>query len=278
MKKIISLALMAISLLPTAILAQGEQEAPEIEWVIELVKESDFKAHVQADLVSHYMWRGTDMGGISIQPEASISWKGLSLSALGSAGFDKADPEEFDLTLGYTYKGFNIGVTDYWATGTDPEDRYFFYKDKETAHQLEANIGFSCKYFGLQAYTMFWGNDYKINRENYKIKGDRAYSTYIELSVPFRLGGLDWDARVGVTPMESAGYATAQTIKGFVTEIEVQENHYFYGEGFTCNMASLRATKTLKFNNLQVPVYGEIHTNPYLQKAHFLVGIGLMVF
>ena len=45
---------------------------------------------------------------------------------------------------------------------------------------------------------MVYGNDYKID-------GSRAFSTYIELSVPFRAGGLDWDVRAGITPMESAG-------------------------------------------------------------------------
>ena len=267
MKKMISLALMAITLLPTATLAQEEQETPEIE----LVKKSDFNAYVKADLISHYMWRGTDMGGISIQPEAGISWKGLSLSAFGNAGFDKEDPQEIDLTLGYSLGGFNIGITDYWATGTDPENRYFFYKDKETPHQLEANLGFSCKYFSLQAYTMFWGNDYKIN-------GDRAYSTYVELSVPFRAGGLNWDIRAGITPMESAGYTTTRTVQGLIRQVNVEENHYFYGEGFTCNMAAIRATKNLQYKNLSLPVFAEIHTNPYLQKANFFVGISVIAF
>ena len=271
MKKIISLALMAMTLLPTTTLAQEEQEAPEVEWVVELVKESDFNAFVQASLVSRYMWRGTDLGGISIQPEAGISWKGLSLSAFGNAGFDKNDAQEFDLTLGYEYKGFNIGVTDYWFTGVDPEDRYFFYKEKETAHQLEANLGYTCKYFSLQAYTMFWGNDFKIN-------GDRAYSTYVELSVPFRAGGLDWDVRAGITPMESAGYTTPLTVHSIYGDMTVAQPHYFYGEGFTCNLASIRATKNLQYKSLHLPIFAEIHTNPYLQKANFLVGISVIAF
>ena len=234
MKKIISLALMAFALLPTSALAQED--------------DNDFKAHVQADFISHYMWRGTDMGGISIQPELGISWRGFSLGVFGNAGFDKDDIKELDITLGYENSGFNIGITDYWASGTDPEDRYFFYKDKETAHQWEANIGYTCKYGSIQAYTMFAGNDYKAN-------GDRAYSTYVELSVPFRLGNLDWDARVGITPKESAEY-----------------------EKFTCNMASLRATKSFEFKHLELPVFAELHANPYLQKAQFLVGVSFKVF
>ena len=263
MKKMISLAIMALSLMPYSIWAQDN--VPELDNTVEV------EAYVKASLVSRYMWRGTDLGGISIQPEAGISWKGLSLSAFGNTGFDKEDEQEFDLTLGYEYKGFNIGVTDYWFTGVDPENRYFFYKDKETAHQLEANIGYTSKYFSLQAYTMFWGNDYKIN-------GDRAYSTYVELSVPFRAGGLNWDARVGITPMESAGYTTTRTVSSIYGDMTVLEPHYFYGEGFTCNMASIRATKNLQYKSLRLPIFAEILTNPYLQKANFLVGVSVIAF
>jgi hypothetical protein len=259
MKKIILLALTAFALLPTTALAQEE-------------KDNKVEAYVQAGLVSHYMWRGTDMtDGICIQPEAGISWQGLSLSASGSAGFTKEEYKEINVSLGYERWGVNIGVTDYWASDVDPANRYFFFKEKETAHQLEANLGYTCKYFSLQANTMFWGNDYKIN-------GDRAYSTYIELSVPFRLAGLDWLASAGITPMESAGYTTSEIVEGLIRDVTVTTNHYFYGESFTCNMAALRATKTLEFKHLEVPIFAEIHTNPYLQKATFLVGVALKVF
>ena len=249
--------------------AKTVKEKKEETTVKEETEEKDFEAHVQADLVSHYVWRGTDMGGISIQPEAGISWKGLSLGLFGNAGFDKADPEELDISLGFEKWGFNIGVTDYWASGTDPENRYLFYKDGETPHQFEGNIGYSCKYFSLQAYTMFWGNDYKIN-------GDRAYSTYVELSVPFRAGGLNWDIKAGITPMESAGYQRTKIVEGLFGNLTANENVYFYGEGFTCNMAAIRATKNLQYKGLRLPFFAEINVNPYLQKAHFLVGLSVI--
>ena len=93
---------------------------------------------------------------------------------------------------------------------------------------------------GFQRYMFRSNNDFKIN-------GDRAYSTYLELSVPFRAGGLDWDARIGVTPMESAGFVTYHTEQGLQGDIEIEDRHYFYGEGFTCNVASIRATKNLQY-------------------------------
>lgn len=47
------------------------------------------KASVGADIVSGYIWRGQDLGGVSLQPNASIAYKGLSLEAWGSVGIEK---------------------------------------------------------------------------------------------------------------------------------------------------------------------------------------------
>ena len=51
------------------------------------------EASVGADFVSNYIWRGTDCGGVSIQPSMGVSYKGLSLTAWGSVGIDKEDAE-----------------------------------------------------------------------------------------------------------------------------------------------------------------------------------------
>ena len=72
------------------------------------------EASVGADFVSNYIWRGTDCGGVSIQPSMGVSYKGLSLTAWGSVGIDKEDAREIDLTLGYNTGGFSVSVTDYW--------------------------------------------------------------------------------------------------------------------------------------------------------------------
>lgn len=254
MKKIFALALVAITFLPTAVSAQDE-----------------FEATVSADLVSRYMWRGVDQAGVSLQPNLKLAWKGLSLNVSNNTPLEKyGGVMDIDVTLGYSLFGFNIGVTDYWTADVDPRNRYFYYGgEMECPHQLEGNIGYTCKYGSLQAYTMFYGNDYKID-------GSRAYSTYIELSVPFRLGGLDWDVRAGVTPMESAGYTYQEKV---VTESGKTKTYtrgeWLYGESFTCNLASVRATKNLEFKHFKVPVYVELHTNPYLQRANLVLGVSI---
>ena len=133
---------------------------------------------VAADIVSQYIWRGQDLGNVSLQPTLGVAYKGFSLSAWGSVGLaDAKDTKEFDLTLGYATGGFNIGITDYWFnTGLDPMNRYFKYDAHATNHVFEANVGYDFGLASIQWFSNFGGND-GTNKD-----GKRAYSSYVELA------------------------------------------------------------------------------------------------
>lgn len=86
------------------------------------------EASAGADLVSGYIWRGQDLGGVSIQPTLSVSYKGFSLSAWGTAGIEKEDTKEIDLTLATPQE---VSVSPSQITGS-MEDRGIFI----TAHTI----------------------------------------------------------------------------------------------------------------------------------------------
>ena len=72
---------------------------------------------IGTDIVSQYIWRGQDLGSVSVQPTLAIGYKGLSLTGWGNIGLsDPADAKEFDLTLDYTIKGFNFGISNTMPT------------------------------------------------------------------------------------------------------------------------------------------------------------------
>lgn len=212
-----------------------------------LAAQEEVEATVGADLVSDYIWRGQNLGNAAIQPGLGVSYKGVSLSAWGSIGIaNTTDTKEFDLTLGYTAGGFNIGVTDYWF---NTADKYFYYKDDATAHVFEANVGYDFGPASLQVYTNFAGAD------GFNSRGDRAYSTYVEASAPFTLGGLDWTATLGFVPMKTSFYDT---------------------DGFAVTNISLKAAKEVKItDNFSLPVFAGITANPRAEKAYFVFGISL---
>ena len=212
---------------------------------------------VAADVVSSYIWRGQDLGSAAIQPTLGVAYKGLSLTAWGSYGLvNTADAKEFDLTLSYTIGGFNISVADYWTdnAGGDPQGRYFKYDAHSTNHVFEANIGYDFGLASVQWFTNFAGND-GTNKD-----GKRAYSSYAEVIIPFKLATVDWTAVAGVVPYATNTYNLETEGTG----------------GFAVTNLSLKASKEIKVtDSFSIPVFGEVVANPGTQKAYMVFGITL---
>lgn len=215
--------------------------------------QDNVEVNVNADLVSSYIWRGQDLGNVSIQPSLSVSYKGFSLSAWGSAGFEKEDAKEIDLTLGYTTGGFSISVTDYWFDGGPG---YLQYGAHHTNHTFEAQVGYDFGPLALNWYTNFAGTD-GVNKD-----GDRAYSSYLSASIPFKLGGLEWTAEVGATPWATDFY-------------NYSEDPACDGSnGFAVCDISLGASKEIKItDSFTVPAFAKITINPRTEGAYFVFGL-----
>jgi len=206
-----------------------------------------------ADFVSNYIWRGQDLGSAAIQPTLGISYKGISLSAWGSYGLtSKDETKELDFTLSYSVAGLTVGVTDYYCTEglkTCP-GKYFDYGAHSTAHVFEANVGYDFGCVALNWYTNFAGNDYG------KSDGGRAYSSYFEVSAPFKLGGLDWNAAVGLVPWQTSFYADAT--------------------GFAITNVSVKASKDIQITpSFKIPVFAGLAANPSTEKFYFTAGFTL---
>ena len=206
---------------------------------------------IAADVVNQYIWRGLDAGNVSLQPTLGVAWKGLSLTAWGSVGLtESSDTKEFDLTLSYTTGGLNVGITDYWfSTGQDPDGRYFKYDAHGTNHVFEANIGYDFGVVSAQWYTNFAGND-GVNKD-----GKRAYSSYFEVTAPFRLATCEWTATLGAVPYATTSYGTT---------------------GFAVTNIGLKATKGIRItDSFSVPIFAGVTGNPCAQKAYLVFGFTL---
>ena len=217
--------------------------------VVPMAAQDKVEGTVQADLVSQYIWRGQDLGDISLQPTLGVAYKGVSLTAWGNIGISNpSDTKEFDLTLAYKIGGLNIGVTDYWFN--TPNDRYFDYAVHKTSHVFEGNIGYDFGPVAVQWYTNFGGND-GVGKD-----GHRAYSSYFEFSAPFDFAGCQWAAAVGAVP-----YATS-----------------FYAEtnGFAVTNVSLKAMKDIRVTqSFSLPLFAAVSANPSTEKAYFVFGFSL---
>lgn len=206
------------------------------------------EVNVGADVVSGYIWRGQDLGNAGIQPTLSVGYRGFSLTAWGSAGFSKEDTKEFDLTLGYAKGGFSVSVTDYWF---DNGPGYFHYGAGNTAHVFEAQVGYDFGFLAANWYTNFAGND-GVNRS-----GHRAYASYLNLTAPFTLGGLEWAVSVGATPWANTFYNGG-------------------AGGFELTDIGIGASKEIRLTDrYALPVFARAIWNPATEGAYFVFGISL---
>lgn len=205
------------------------------------------EATIAADFVSQYVWRGLDCGNVSVQPTLGVAYKGFSLSAWGSVGFKSEDTKEFDLTASYTTGGLTVAVTDYWFD--EPEPRYFYYNAHSTSHVFEASVAYDFGLLSAAWYTNFAGND-GLNKSQ-----KRAYSSYAEVNVPFRLATCQWTGTIGAVPYATTFYDTS---------------------GFAVTNIALKASKDIKITDtFAIPLFAQVIANPSSQKAYFVVGFTL---
>ena len=202
-----------------------------------------------ADVVSSYLWRGQECGGFSVQPSFSVTFNrpGISVGAWASAelfqkGADALNMTEIDLSMSWNpIEALTVGVTDYYFH----TDGFFgaWNFSSGSSHTLEANLAYDFGPLALAWNTVVAGSDLGPN-------DDRAYSTYVEVSAPWKLAGVDGSASVGASLWDD-GFTLIDT------------------DGFKVCNVTLTANKEL----FSVPFYGQIVYNPALDKIYFAVGV-----
>ena len=216
------------------------------------VAQDKVEASIGSDVVSSYLWRGQKNGGVSIQPSATIGWKGLSLGAWGSFAISpehNGSDEEIDIVLDYAAGNFHVGITDYYLAGGAP---FFHYGGLgKSAHTFEATVGYDFGFLSVNWSTNFAGED-GLNGS-----GKRAYSSYLQLDAPFKLAKLDWTASLGVVPYRTTYYAADNS------------------NGFHINQIALKAEYPIALKHVTMPVFAQVMANPSSQDLFFTAGFGV---
>lgn len=199
-------------------------------------------------LKSSYISRGSYCGGVGIYPELGVSYRGLSLSAWAFVGFDNKDTKELNLMLDYRTGRFSAGLTDFWYLPYEKSEQigFFHFNPRHTQHQIEGHIGYDLGFVRARWRTMFAGFDHLDS-------GRRAYSTYVTLRAPFRLGGLEWEGTLGLTPWKGC-----------------------YSDHFDVVHLTLQATKKIQITQtFSLPVFAALTLNTNKQRVYFVAGFRL---
>ncbi len=218
------------------------------------------KLNLGADLVSRYVWRGTDFGNSpAIQPTLSLSGKNLEIGCWSSVSTNNS-LREIDLFAIYSIRNFSLMVTDYYVPETNglpaaPDIRYFAFNDKNTAHSLEASLQYKGDEnfpISLIGGVFVYGNDKRWGYDSSKDSTSATYySTYFEAGYTLVLQDNNLDFFVGITPGAGAYGPRA----GFVN-------------------LGITAYRTIRISEtFELPVKGSLVLNPQASNVFFVLGI-----
>lgn len=166
-------------------------------------------ADANITFVNQNIWRGLYQAGVSIQPEINLSYRNWSFQLWGTSDFD-TEQKEIDLSIGYNFRNFNIGFTDYWFGGMT--DAYL------KNHVLENNITytFSAIPLTVQWYTVVAGID-----NPFAVFQQIAYSPYWHgCGYEFSIGYSLWENEF----LDSKGFAINEIRISIDKEIELTRN------------------------------------------------------
>lgn len=197
-----------------------------------------------ADIVSRYVFRGTDFGNAPhFQPYLSYSINNFGIGALAAypIGAPNAGSEEIDLYLSYSVplaNGEIVGTFyDYYYPTAGVE--FFEFDDGEGAHTMEIELA----YYGV------------INLlGSMVVYNDEDNSAYAEAGITREIGDVTLDMFLGASLGESA-------------------NWYFTEEAALINVG-LKASKEIPITDkFALPVFSSFIVNPDSEKAHVVFGM-----
>ena len=221
-------------------------------------QDSTSKASVtlSTDIVSRYVWRGSDFGASpSIQPTLYYNCSDkLELGVWGSYSmtgvFSEADPY-----LKLTYKHFSFILTDYFSYSDTQaaKPKYFDFGKKTSNHTFEASLLYKGpdKFpLSILAGTYFYGNDRKWGYDAVKDStGDNYFSTYIELTYSFKCAKSKFEFFLGITPQAGA-----------------------YGNSFGVINTGINAYKKIQLTpTFELPMKASLIFNPQAERVFFVV-------
>ena len=153
---------------------------------------------IKSDFMSHYVWRGSQFGAMSVQPTIEYAPGSFGIGSWGSTSFsDNTNLQEVDLYMYYTISDIvTVLLTDYFVAENFANDNYFNFSSEDTKHILEASVIFEGTEkipFSLLLATNFYGNDV--------VKADESlnYSTYTELTYNKTFKAVGFSAFLGAS-------------------------------------------------------------------------------
>ncbi len=204
---------------------------------------------IGADVVSRYVWRGTDFGdGVSIQPGISYAAGAVEIGAWSSWGLTSNGANENDLYVSYSAGPVSVTVTSYFFPGTNSSEAVGAVEDDPTTEEDETAPG----------------------KEAVPVDFFNVDDHIIELTVGFEAGSLSLLGAVNVMGADTDVYLEAGMDLGSVGDAEVglavgigNKVYTSDGDPMLCNIA---------LNVSQGDYFGSYVINPDTKTPYLFIG------
>ena len=231
------------------------------------------------DLMSRYVWRGTQFGGNSpsIQPNIELNYKNFTLGTWGAystGGVHASQELDLYLSANFLKDMFTVVVTDYYFP-SDTANYNFLGYDSKTGHVLEGGLIFNGTNkipITFSAYVNFYGSDAKkigndpSDSTTFNKEAGLQYSNYFELGYSKTLkGDVELNAFLGFSLNNPRA---ANTGTGYIGESG------FYGDTPGIVNIGVTVSKGIKITKLyELPISASFIVNPNAKRAYLVFGL-----
>jgi len=246
---------------------------------------SNISFDLGADLVTRYVWRGTQYGGNgpSIQPNICFNWKGFSLGFWGAYSTNGTNSsQELDLYLSYTFwkDMLTIGFTDYFFTNDSLHEDPLNFKQNATGHIFEPTLTFNGSDkipFRLMLAANVFGHDaYRINNDPTSDKFNKddgiQYSSYLEVGYFTTIKDIDLDVFLGVNLTSPRGEDKTIFPVGDPTNFYMGESGFYGNKAGVVNLGFTIARELQITEKYALPLSASIILNPMSEDYYFVFG------
>ncbi len=235
------------------------------------------KLDLSCDLMSRYVWRGSQFGGNSpsIQPGIEANYKFLTFGVWGAystGGINASQEVDLYLSANFFNDKFTAIITDYYFPSNTINYNYFAYGDK-TGHVLEAGLLFNGTDkipFSFSAYLNFYGNDAYKTGDNpsdtttFNKNIGNQFSNYFELAYNKSFSTFDLSTFIGFTLTDQ---------KAADSTIGYDGESGFYGKGAGVVNLGFTLSKGLQITkNYSLPLTASFIVNPNSESIYLVFG------
>lgn len=203
--------------------------------------ENHLSLSLNADLLSRYIWRGTDLGpGPAFQPGFSASYSGFSAGYFGSYNLTNAY-KEVNLFVSKSLGFITLELWDYWSSEKTGLKGFSDYRKESTSHMIEGIM------------TLSGGEDFPLS-----------------LSGGWLFYGSDYSKSIYIEMQYSIPYNNSEFL--LFTGYQAKGNYYAEKRGFVnIGVSFIQSLSVFKGTSLDLIL--SLVTNPVAKNIFFTVGL-----